>query len=77
MITRFRPSKRVEKRVEKATVRGRKLAKKLPGEFLHRAASFVIICEAIFHTFHKMVPIIVAGIIFVLVEIFGGEVEEF
>jgi hypothetical protein len=49
----------------------RPVVKQVPGEFLHRGASYVIIAEGVFHTFHQIRYIVFAAIVFLLVEVFS------
>lgn len=42
----------------------------VPGELLHRTASYVIIAEGVFHTFNnRLILVVVAGIVFIAVEV--------
>lgn len=48
----------------------RTVVKSAPSELLHRAASYTIVAEGVFHTFHsRLVMVVVAGIIFLAVEV--------
>lgn len=56
----------------------RRVKRKLPGELMHRAASYVIVVEAVVHWFGKILPAVGAGVVFIVVEVIDawGESED-
>lgn len=55
-------------RAQKVLRGAKDVACRAPNDLLHRTASYVIVCEGVFHTFHNFYLMVVAGIIFVVIE---------